>query len=384
MDLNLYFDPVSLPKPNHQILPDGELLSHNIYIHTPSREIANILKYQVAILGIREISEEDTGEDLFAADKVRENLYQLQFTKIKGYNIIDLGNLKTGKTSGDSIHALQDVIGFLSATGIIMIIMGGSQQLTLPIFKSMEKPLLNLAIADQRIDLWSDTKEVNAQNYLSEILLMKDKLFNYSSIGHQVCLSSLKETEKKVADHHEFFRLGEIREELRVAEPAIRDSDFLSIDISVVKQVEAPAGAFQTPNGIRSEELCQLTWFAGFGERTSCIGFFEFLPNNDINQLTSNLLAQGIWYFLDGIRARKDEAPPAKNNNMRQFLIELDEEGNKMTFYKSLDTERWWVEIPPEEKSQPPLVVACSYQDYKNASNRIIPSRWFRFFRKFD
>ncbi len=384
MDLNLYFDPVSLPKPKYQMLPDRELLSHNIYIHTPSREIANILKYQIAIIGIREIAENTEVDDLFAADKVRENLYQLQFTKIKGYNIIDLGNLKTGKTAGDSIQALQDVVEFLSTSGIIMIVIGGSQLLTLPIFKSIDKPRLNLAVADQRIDLWSDAKEVNAHNYLSEILLMKDKLFNYSSIGHQLCLSSMKETEKNVADHHEFFRLGEIREELRVVEPAVRDSDFLSIDMSVVKQVEAPAATFQTPNGIRSEELCQLTWFAGFGERTSCIGFFEFRPNDDINQLTSDLVAQGIWYFLDGIRGRKNETPPAKNNNMRQFLIELDEEGNKMTFYKSLDTERWWVEIPPEEKSQPPLIIACSYQDYQNASNRIIPSRWFRFFRKFD
>ena len=39
MDLNFYFEPVALDKPEHSLRPDQAMLGQNIRIHTPSLPI---------------------------------------------------------------------------------------------------------------------------------------------------------------------------------------------------------------------------------------------------------------------------------------------------------------------------------------------------------
>jgi hypothetical protein len=42
----------------------------------------------------------------------------------------------------------------------------------------------------------------------------------------------------------------------------LRDADLVSFDISAVKQSEAPASRFASPNGLAAEDACQLARYA--------------------------------------------------------------------------------------------------------------------------
>ena len=44
------------------------------------------------------------------------------------------------------------------------------------------------------------------------------------------------------------------------------------------------------------------------------------------------------------------------------------------TFYKSQITNRWWMEVP-EQKT---VLIACSQDEYQQASNHDIPEPWWR------
>ena len=52
MDLNGYFDPVSLERPEFEYLDNKEAFSHHITVHTPDQPIRELDKHQVAIVGV--------------------------------------------------------------------------------------------------------------------------------------------------------------------------------------------------------------------------------------------------------------------------------------------------------------------------------------------
>ena len=75
-----------------------------------------------------------------APDAIRQQLYALRggFSNIK---IKDLGNLKKGKTLADTYAALRNVTEELLSMGVIPVVMGGSHELTLPLFEAMREKL---------------------------------------------------------------------------------------------------------------------------------------------------------------------------------------------------------------------------------------------------
>ena len=78
MDLNGYFDPVSLERPDFEYLEDNESFSHHISVHTPDHPIRELDKHQVAILGVPEDSNAFIKGSNTAPDQIRSKLYQLR------------------------------------------------------------------------------------------------------------------------------------------------------------------------------------------------------------------------------------------------------------------------------------------------------------------
>lgn len=77
MDLNDYFTPVSIEKPNHLFLNQDNTVGRNITIHTPNTPIGDISKFNIAILGIPEDRNSPNKGSSSAPDRIREKLYQL-------------------------------------------------------------------------------------------------------------------------------------------------------------------------------------------------------------------------------------------------------------------------------------------------------------------
>ncbi|HDT12490.1 MAG TPA: hypothetical protein ENO01_02415, partial [Candidatus Marinimicrobia bacterium] len=153
MDLNGYFDPVSLDRPEYNFLPGEETFSHTISINTPDHPIHELDKHQVAILGVPQDEKAFLKGSKEAPDEIRKKLFQLR--KINNnVRIYDLGNLKITNSINDTYYALRDIILDLMERKIVTVIIGGSQDLSKGVFLALEKyqGLKTILTIDSRLD----------------------------------------------------------------------------------------------------------------------------------------------------------------------------------------------------------------------------------------
>jgi hypothetical protein len=242
----------------------------------------------------------------------------------------------------------------------------------------------NLTTIDSKLDFGWGKESINSKNYLDKVFKLKNaSRLNYINIGHQVYFTSPDLLDKLDNLGHESIRLGEARANIQNIEPVLRDSDMLSIDMSSVRQSDAPGANLPSPNGFSGQELCQIARYAGASDKIKAIGFFEIDPDKDINCHTSHLAAQAIWYFIEGVSLKISEDPQIGNS--KKFIVKANHPSENMIFYKSTLSERWWIEIPLEDsQTGRNQIIACSYEDYTRACKTEIPDRWWRRMRKYS
>lgn len=387
MDLNVYFDPVSLERPGFDILDEKDSFSHHLAVHTPDRPIRDLDRYQVALIGIPVDKHSPEGSSAHAPDLIRNKLYQLRRIPSR-LKVIDLGNIKNGGTVRDAYFALREVLSDLRERGITAIILGGTQDLGAGALMALEKEagLHHILSIDPLLDFTACEEAANEgpRSYL-DMLLKPDmeQRFSLSNIGHQAYFVTEAQLKVLDASMRESIRLGEARAHLHLTEPLIRDSSFITIDMSAIRQGDAPGSLIPSPNGFSGEELCQMTRYAGLSQTLYCLGFFNMLPANDIQDQTAHLVAQAIWYFLDGRINQVDEDPAASSEHMKQFIVTLNQAEEDLIFYKSTVSQRWWMELPVKNpRTGYNFFLACSYEDYQQAAKHEIPDRWWRFLHK--
>jgi hypothetical protein len=209
------------------------------------------------------------------------------------------------------------------------------------------------------------------------------KQFSFTNLGHQAYFVTENQLQQLDHSYLESIRLGEVRKEIKQAEPLIRDSEFISIDMGAVRHADAPGASLPSPNGFFGDELCQLTRYGGLSEHTHILGIFELNPAADVNEQTAHLAAQAVWYFLEGLTHRIRENPLDTPEHIKKFIVTLNAAGHDIIFHKSTLSERWWMEIPVKNPaSEYNFFVSCSYEDYQLACNQEIPDRWWRFLNR--
>ncbi len=385
MDLNGYFDPVSLERPGVDLLEESVSFSRQLSIHTPDQPIRNLEKHQAAIVGIPvDVNGLVKGSGR-APNQIRSRLYQL--AKInKNLKVYDLGNIKSGSGINDTYFAIRDVLLELMEREITILLLGGSQDLSKGAFMALEKQkgLHHILTIDSMLDFSEKQGELHSRNYLNQILDKKCRgQFSYTNLGHQAYFVTTGQMEQLEKSYLESIRLGDARKNLRDTEPLIRDSKFIGIDMGAVRQADAPGATFPSPNGFTGEELCQITRYAGLSEQVNILGFFECNSDQDPNGQTALLAAQATWYFLDGLSHRIKENPLDTPEHIKKFIVNLDAAGHDIVFHKSTLSERWWMEIPVKNGvTGQNYFVSCSYEDYQQASGQEIPDRWWRFLHR--
>jgi hypothetical protein len=112
----------------------------------------------------------------------------------------------------------------------------------------------------------------------------------------------------------------------------------------------------------------------------SSFGIFNF--NNKKEE--SVLIAQIIWYFIEGVNYRSNEYPFGTKENYLKYIVPLESE--ELVFYKSNKTGRWWIEINffagQHNKLKKNTLLSCSHDEYLAACNNEIPERWWKAQRK--
>lgn len=385
MDLNGYFDPVSLERPEFEYLDNNESFSHHISVHTPDLPIRELDKHQVAIMGVPADNNGFIKGSKDAPNHIRSKLYQLRKIN-KNLKIYDLGNVKNGGSISDTYFAMRDILLELREREITTVIFGGSQDLSRGALLALEKHegLHQILTIDSMLDFSLKDDLLTSRNYLNQIVHNKEnKQFSLTNLGHQACFVTENQLQQLDKSFLESIRLGEARKEIKEAEPLVRDSEFISIDMGAVRHADAPGASTPSPNGFFGDELCQITRYAGLSEQANILGFFELNPSFDINGQTAHLAAQSAWYFLEGLTHRIRENPMDTPEHIKKFIVTLNAPGHDIIFHKSTLSERWWMEIPVKNPvTGYNFFVSCSYEDYQQACNQEIPDRWWRFLNR--
>ena len=330
-------------------------------------EFSNI---NIIIFSISEYRHNQSINKKFNADKdFRKKLYSLYIGNWTS-KIYDMGSLVNGNKISDTNYALEKIINSFVKDQIFVITVGGSQNLTTSLYSSI-KPLLssiNLVSINNKLDF---TKNNNTEeSYLSRIILDdENKLNQFSNIGYQKHLISQDEIGLINKMKFESLSLGKVKSDVNNAEPVLRDSNFTSFDIKSVKSGDIN-NAHQYPNGLTTYEFCSLSRFSGSGSKSKVVSFFE---NWDFSIMNS-LLAEALWYVIDGFNSRFDENPEEDSDDFVYYHIEID--NYKFKFYKSLITDRWWVEFINDELiSVEKNIISCTANDYYQSKNSIISKR---------
>ena len=394
MSLADFFSPVDSNKVSvREVFFTSQLGSQvEIYIHEfPDLETQT---FDIAIIGVLEDRNSINNQGCaLGPDYVREKLYSL-YQGTYNIRMVDLGNIKAGNTVSDTYFAVKTVVAELVKKDIVALIIGGGQDLTYAqylAYESLEQKV-DLVIVDPKFDLddsvHDNTIETGSTSYLNKILLHQPNyLFNYSNIGYQtyyVNQDSLRVMEKLLFDVH---RLGEFSGNISVSEPIIRNANLLSFDMAAIRSSDAGGNANAGPNGFYGEEACQICRYAGLNDKLTSIGFYEFNPAYDTNGQTAMLLAQMIWYFVDGVYHRKKDFPLQPKSQYLIYRASLKDNTHELVFVKSKKTDRWWMQVPypvGTSKNERYHLVPCRYEDYQIAVSGEMPDLWWRTYQKLN
>lgn len=352
-------------------------LGKKIAQHTKT-DFPNLENIQIAVLGVPDYRGFQNPHISDSLDNFRKRFYEL-FPGNWHCFIADLGDILPGNSQEDTYYAVSGVVSALIKKNIIPIIIGGSQDLTYAVYRGYDNldQMVNLVSIDSKFDFGKDEMSHTADSYLSKIILNQpNNLFNYSNIGYQTYFNSQEEVDLIEKLYFDAYRLGEVASSLSVAEPVFRDADFVTLDMTSVKSSDS--GNFDNfmPNGFNGKEICALSRYAGLSDKVSSFGIFNhFGINNE-----AMLMAQIVWYFIEGVNYRSEEHPQVNNNNFLKYIVPV--EGFDLIFLKSPKTERWWIEIPNNSNVNNKLkrfaLLPCSHDDYLKACDQEIPERWWK------
>jgi arginase family enzyme len=356
-------------------------LGSKVVFHTKD-QFPNISKINIAIVGVLEDRRNINIVNTVNLSAVRKKLYSM-FPGNWDASIADLGDILSGDSIEDTYFALKKVTSTLIKNKVIPIVIGGSQDLTYALYRAYDdlEQMVNLVSVDNRFDFGKENETISSSSYLTKIVIDEpNNLFNYCNIGYQTYYNSQEEIDLIEKLFFDAYRLGEISNNIALAEPVFRDADLVSFDLNSVKSSDSGNIVSFEPNGFNGKEICSLSRYAGISDKVSAFGIFNH--NSTISE--SVLTSQIIWYFIEGYHYRSKEYPFGSRDNYLKYIVPLENE--ELIFYKSNKTERWWIEIPyileGNNKLKRNTLLPCSYEEYLCACNQELPERWWKAQRK--
>lgn len=318
--------------------------------------------------------------------KIRPLFYSFHDSSLP--KIVDLGSLRLMDNRKETFQIIQMVCKELLYNNIIPFVIGGGHDVSYAVYKayaSLDK-YIALTVVDSKFDIGLEHDKLASYSHLGKIISHKPSyLFHYTNIAYQSYFVSSLAVDMLEATSFDTVRLGEIKANFNEVEPVMRNTDFLSFDISAIQHAYASANIYSSPNGLSGEEACAIMRYAGLSDKLTAVGLFEYNQDLDLNDQTAYLLSEMIWYFVSGYKIRKNELNP-DIKECSKYTVAFEDGKNEIVFYKSLNSGRWWMGIPFSKEGEQELqnyYVACSYRDYEIANQGEIPERWLKTANKF-
>ena len=155
--------------------------------------------------------------------------------------------------------------------------------------------------------------------------------------------------------------LGELNNNIQLSEPILRETNIFSFNSSALKQSICLDHSNPNPSGLNLNQACQQIRYVGMNEHSQFIHIFGLSDDIAPNQTAAHSLAQMIWYFLEGFVNSKSDYP-LKKSNLISYVVDIKHTKDHLTFWKSKNSGRWWVEFPGITSSKP--LIPCTKDDF--------------------
>src|SRR5690606_15462933 len=214
-------------------------------------------KVDIAIVGVSE----NRGAGI--EQEVDLRFFRKEFYNLYGGNwdckIVDLGNIIQGNSVSDTYFVLNQVALELLKKDIVLIVIGGSQDLTYPLYRAYDNldKMVNLVSVDSKFDFGNSQLPMTTDSYLAKIIMEEpNNLYNYSNIGYQTYYTSQEEIDLMDKMFFDSYRVGEVGADITVVEPVLRNADIVSMDLTSVQSAYTGNFSRFVPNGFTGKEIC--------------------------------------------------------------------------------------------------------------------------------
>ena len=257
----------------------------------------------------------------FGPDEIRRAFYKLTPTKSFALKdgvtkLFDAGNVKREMRLEDALAHLESVVTHMLKSGLVPVVLGGSNDLSYPDFRACKKSLgrcgaINI---DSHLDMRDysdginsgtpyrmliDERSLNGRDFveygIQEFANSRDHLAYAREAGVQVYTITQIHAQK----NNEAFMAA-----YRVVS-AEAEGVYVSIDIDSVRACDAPGVSAPSPSGLTVDEILECAYLAGTEEKTKMIDVCEFNPKYDIDAHTAKLAAMIVSNFLAGLSNRQ-------------------------------------------------------------------------------
>ncbi len=269
--------------------------------------------------------------DRMVSQRIKKNLYQFSNTPLSALTIVDCGNFNQRDP-----EVIKPVLREIRESGAVVLFLGA--------------PVSFMRFQVEDVRMASIIRESNLDDDIHLRHQQPGPLFQY--IGTQRHL--VQESHLRVEGH---LRLSDLREDLSLAEPCIRDSDAVLFHCDSMSAAEAGHMTGMSGSGLSVIEACQLFRYAGAAQHLFSLGVYGYVPESDTSGMLANSIAQMIWYLLEGSMLRED---PEKSP-LTQYFVQAKDHDQVIQFYKSEQSGRWWIAGKSGRK------IPCSYTDYRRA-----------------
>lgn len=316
-------------------------------------------------------------------DAIRESFYRLH-SGSWGSEILDLGHISQGESVEDTYFVVKNIVSELYKQNVVCLVLGGSQDLSFPLYRAFDNHeyMVNLTSIDTKFDLGSADENFSNHSYMGKIIVDEPyNLFNYSNLGFLTFYNAQEEIDLMDQLYFEAIRYGELHKDITLVEPTLRDSDLISFDVTSIKASTLLDHQHAMPNGFDGMQACAMSRYSGMSNHAKCF-FMSELQSISPSNVFSELIAQMMWYFLEGYHLRQPEKINSENKMLTSYKVAIDFQNDEyLEFVKSELTNKWWIKTPEkflDNNNNKHALLSCSENDYLDACKGNVPEKWYR------
>ncbi|CAA7390751.1 formimidoylglutamase [Chryseobacterium fistulae] len=297
---------------------------------------------------------------------IRKEFYQLSQLDFE-MPIVDLGDLVSGKSVQDTHYILQEVLSACHYKRAIPIIIGGSNDFAFSLFSALNfhQKNINYTQISNVISL-KQGDGLNEDTFLGKILGSKTfSIKNYHHLGYQKHLNEMDSIKLIKEVEFDIVRLAEMMNSTEKTEPFFRKTDLVTINCDAIESFAEPFSMNPQVNGLNKREICAYMKEVGLSENIKSIGIFNYNIYSE-NQLNQQLLAQMIWYLIEGINIQRSHP---KERHYEIFYVLVDD--REYAFKRDTFTNLWY--FGDDENIE--NCIPCSRKDFDEAKKGWLSSR---------